>query len=384
MRTVGIKLLTATLLIILLVGGYNSATVLAAASDPGIHIVRHISNEKGTTKAAITVERMPEDARGLQFDLITSSNMKELSMTWNPKLAVEYAYYQDKTIADNKVQRTYYIVTKSMPLESNSLYIGEVVYNSIDVTFETSGEIKLLGDNLQETNINQAALKIETKYENSDNNGGSNDSNGGSDDDGKEPDDNEEKPDKPAFSDIDGHWASSYIEYVASKGLMNGTGNGKFEPNTTMTRAMFVQTMFNAEKVLFETSPQGKTNSFKDVAAGSWYEEAVNWAVEQGITTGLGNKIFGPQQEITREQMTVMMYRYCMLKGINLPEADQTAFKDQDKISSWAKEAVAAINKAGIMNGMNGNRFEPQAQAKRSEVAAVIERLAKIILPEEV
>ena len=81
--------------------------------------------------------------------------------------------------------------------------------------------------------------------------------------------------------------------------------------------------------------------------------------------------------------MAVMMYKYCQLKGIDLPKMDQVAFKDQDKISSWAKEAVAAIHGAGIMNGLNGNRFEPQAHAKRAEVAAVVERLARYVLSKE-
>lgn len=386
MRSVGIRLLTATLLVMLLVGGY-SVTVSAAASDPGIHIIRHINSEQGTTEAAITVKGLPEDTTGLQFDLIINSDIKELSMTWNPKLAVEYANYQDKNISGNKIQRTYYIVAKSMPLESNNLYIGKAVYNNVDVTFETSGEMKLIGDNLQETNINKAALKIED----SDNNGGQ-DSNSPSGDNVKPPvtDEDQQEPGNSdgdstevSFSDIDGHWAASYIQYVASKGIMNGTGKGKFEPNIKMTRAMFVQTLFNAEKALYETNPTGIANSFKDVVPGSWYEEAVNWAVEQGITSGLGNQKFGPQQEITREQMAVMMYQYCKLKGMNLPETEQTEFKDQDQISVWAKEAVAAINKAGIMNGMNGNKFEPKTDAKRSEVAAVIERFAKILLSEE-
>lgn len=414
MRRIGVKLLTAMLLVTMLVSGYNSAAVSAAASDLGIHVMRHISQETGTTKAAITIQGVPQDAKGLQFDLITSSDIDETSMTWNPKLLAEYAHYQDKTIAGNKIQRTYYIVAKSMPLESNSLYIGGAVYNNTDVKFETSGEVKWLGDKLQVTSLQQAALKIETKYDDSDdsdNNGGSDNNNGSSgegsdndqgtppptddkdepsteDGDNQEPkpDDNEGEttPDKPvSFLDIDGHWAASSIRYVASKGIMNDTGKDKFEPNVTMTRAMFVQTLFNAEKIWFETNPQGKANAFKDVVEGSWYEEAVNWAVEQGITSGLGNQTFGPHQEISREQMAVMMYKYCQLKGIDLPKMDQVAFKDQDKISSWAKEAVAAIHGAGIMNGLNGNRFEPQAHAKRAEVAAVVERLARYVLSKE-
>lgn len=429
MKSVGMKLLTTMLLLAMLVSGFTGEAVSAAASDISIHVVRHIDHKAGTTRAAITVEGIPQGAKGLQFDLMMGSDVDEVSMTWNTQLLSEYTHYQDKAIGSDKVQRTYYVVAKAMPLESNSLYIGEAIYNNIDVKFETSGEVISLGDKLQQTQY-QASLKMESYHVNEEDNGGNNnDSNGGGsgddsstppdvdpdkpsadggdteepnkpstdDEDKQEPkpgddgdqedsessSDNEEatNPNKPvSFDDISGHWAASSIQYVASKGIMNGTSKGKFEPNVTMTRAMFVQTLFNAEKVLYETDPQGGVNVFKDVAAGSWYEKAVSWAVEQGITSGLGNQTFGPQQEISREQMAVMMYQYCKLKGIDLPMAGEAEFKDQDQVNSWAEEAVAAIHGAGIMNGVNGNAFEPQAKAKRAEVAAVMERLASRML----
>lgn len=179
------------------------------------------------------------------------------------------------------------------------------------------------------------------------------------------------------FKDIiEGHWAKESIGYVVDKGILKGVSEGSFAPNDDMTRAMFATVL---HRLAGEAAVSGK-NAFKDVKAGSWYENAVIWAAEKGIVNGIGGSVFAPNSSITREQMAVMLYNYVKAMGIELPQNESKAnFKDQAGISAWATEAMESMQKAGIIQGDDKNNCNPKAQATRAEVAVMLHRFMKMI-----
>jgi hypothetical protein len=180
------------------------------------------------------------------------------------------------------------------------------------------------------------------------------------------------------FSDVGrSDWFYDNVALVQINGLMTGTSPTTFAPNMPLTRAMFVRILANLEKVDLS---QYTTSRFSDVPVAQWYTSAVEWAADMGIVTGIGNNMFAPNANVTREQMAVMLYNYINFKGITLPANNASApFADESEISSWAIEAVKAIQAAGIISGRPGNLFDPQATATRVEVATIFARFIEIM-----
>ncbi|ENZ39384.1 hypothetical protein HMPREF1085_05393 [Enterocloster bolteae 90A9] len=182
----------------------------------------------------------------------------------------------------------------------------------------------------------------------------------------------------PVFNDISGHWAEEHILFVASRGLLNGTGNSQFSPNTGMTRGMFVTALGRLAGIDPASYQSGK---FNDVAVTAYYAPYVNWAAQTGIVNGTTDTTFSPDSRITREQMAVMMANYADKLGYELPATlEAVTFVDNASISSWSAEAVKAMQQAGILAGKDGNRFDPQGTATRAEVATVLHRFVEIVI----
>ena len=137
-----------------------------------------------------------------------------------------------------------------------------------------------------------------------------------------------------------------------------------------MTRAMFVTVLMRLSGV--EADNNVKTR-FRDVKSGAWYAGAVAWAVDMGIVDGTSYFTFSPDAPITREQICKMISNFADAIGTELyPTTDAKTFKDQNKISGWAKKYVAKCQKAGIVQGKSGNVFDPQGNATRAEVATIL------------
>jgi len=169
-------------------------------------------------------------------------------------------------------------------------------------------------------------------------------------------------------------WFASYVNVVVTRNLFHGVGDGRFAPNQNMTRAMFVQVIFN-----MAGQPAGSTNaSFVDVPANAWFAQPVNWASNQGIVAGVGPNTFAPNTPITREQMAVMIVRHAEVMNIHLPAGTPITFTDQGSISPWARSAVDIVSAAGIVSGREGGNFAPQATATRAEVAAIFARYLQV------
>ena len=143
------------------------------------------------------------------------------------------------------------------------------------------------------------------------------------------------------FTDVStSDWYYNSVEYVASNGIMSGISTTKFNPTGQMTRAQFVTVLYRmTDNVVTVGQP---TINFSDVSAGTFYYEAVNWAVANGITSGIGNNCFGPNGVVTREQMATFANRYInkFQPGKISESVFPKVYADDSSISSWAKEAI--------------------------------------------
>ena len=179
------------------------------------------------------------------------------------------------------------------------------------------------------------------------------------------------------FSDTNNHWAARYITFTSARGMFSGVGNDLFSPDTPMTRAMFAQVLANIESVDLSVY---KTSRFTDVDDTAWYMAAVEWAADKGIVNGVGDGQFNPEANVTREQMAVMLSNYIRYKQYVLPTVTMAAFTDESSISSWAFESVKMIQASGIVSGRPGNIYDPSGMATRAEVATIFARFVDIYI----
>ena len=182
----------------------------------------------------------------------------------------------------------------------------------------------------------------------------------------------------PAFTDIHNHWAADNILFAASRGLLSGTSDTTFSPGTGMTRGMFVTALGRLAGINPDSYQTGK---FTDVKADAYYAPYVNWAAQNGIMEGVTATTFAPDTNINREQMAVIMANYAKKLGYDLPKTLRAVtFADNAQISSWAKDAVRAMQQVGILAGKANNCFDPKGTATRAEVATVLRRFVKIVI----
>lgn len=182
----------------------------------------------------------------------------------------------------------------------------------------------------------------------------------------------------PAFTDITGHWAADNILFAASRGLLSGTSDTTFSPDTGMTRGMFVTALGRLAGINPDSYQTGK---FTDVKADAYYAPYVNWAAQTGIVEGVTATTFAPDTNINREQMAVIMKNYAAKLGYDLPQTlKAVTFADNTQISSWAKDAVKSMQQAGILAGKVNNCFDPKGTATRAEVATVLRRFVEIVI----
>lgn len=176
------------------------------------------------------------------------------------------------------------------------------------------------------------------------------------------------------FTDVpDTYWGAEAIDFVSSRELMNGVGNKLFAPGDKLTRGQLCQLLYN-----LEDAPASGDSAFTDVADGAWFADAVDWAAFQGIVSGYGNGAFGPNDPITREQLTVMLYRYAQLKGYDVRVGEDTnilSYTDAQAISEYAVSAMQWACGAGIIKGTgDGSMLSPLGDATRAEVATMLMR----------
>jgi hypothetical protein len=180
----------------------------------------------------------------------------------------------------------------------------------------------------------------------------------------------------PAFTDIENHWAKEDIDFVVSRGLFSGTSETTFSPDTSMSRGMFVTVLGRLANVDVDNYNE---SSFNDVKSDAYYMGYIEWAIKNNIIKGIGNGNFAPEQAITREQMAVIIMNYAKTMDLKLIQAhEENIFDDSAKISDYAKDAVKQMQMAGILNGKNGNLFDPQGTTTRAEISAVLHRFVEL------
>ena len=180
------------------------------------------------------------------------------------------------------------------------------------------------------------------------------------------------------FSDVDADdWYYEYVKYINSNKLMNGITADKFAPNDTVTRAMFVTVLYRMEK-----EPVAAKADFADVPEGAYYENAVGWAVQEGIVNGVSETKFAPDNTITREQMATIIHRYMKYKGLDMNEenADITSYVDFENISDYAKDAFRYACSKGIISGTSKTTLAPKESLARAQMAAIFQRCENVLL----
>ena len=175
-------------------------------------------------------------------------------------------------------------------------------------------------------------------------------------------------------------WAHVGIDFVLKSGLFYGTSDTTFEPDGEMTRAMLVTVLYR-----LEGQPKPTTeNPFGDVAAGTWYTDAVIWAAENKIVNGIGGDLFDPDGSVTREQMAAILYRYSVFKGLTMTQgAFAMTYPDEAGISAYALEAMRWANAEKLINGteLDGTVYlDPQGSATRAQVATILMRYVQNVL----
>ena len=177
------------------------------------------------------------------------------------------------------------------------------------------------------------------------------------------------------FADVAGDaWYAGSAYYTYANSLISGTSPTTFSPEEVTSRAMVATVLYR-----MEGSPDisgGPT--LGDVPAGSWYEQSMAWAAENGVITGVGDGRVQPERGITREEMATVLYRYASARGVDTSVADSSlgVFNDADAVSSWAEDAVRWAVGEGILRGIEGG-IAPQNSLTRAEMATMLMRFSQ-------
>ena len=176
------------------------------------------------------------------------------------------------------------------------------------------------------------------------------------------------------FPDVtEGDWFYDAVRYAYETGLMDGVGDNLFAPNSQTTRAQLVT-------ILHRLAGQPAVSGdliFTDVEAGTWYADAVAWAAENGIVNGTTDTTFAPGEDITREQLVTVLYRYAESKGYDVSaSADLSGYPDAGQVQDYAQPAMAWAVAEGIVEGVDGN-LNPTGDATRAQIATILMRFCE-------
>ncbi len=162
------------------------------------------------------------------------------------------------------------------------------------------------------------------------------------------------------------HWASGVVSRAVEYGLINGYKDGRFGPNDKVTRGQVAVILWN---MAGKPTARGAARTFPDVTAGKYYYDAVRWASSVGVVNGYGNGRFGPNDNVTREQLAVMLSNYAQGKG---SAAIYRSMRDAGSVSSWARSAVGWCFRNKIISGTKDGRINPRGNATRAEAAKMV------------
>lgn len=175
------------------------------------------------------------------------------------------------------------------------------------------------------------------------------------------------------FTDVPpGAWFYEAVSYVYREEIMNGVSDTIFQPNGKMSRAMVATVLYR-----LEGEPDASYHRvFTDVPDGQWYTDAIMWAYEKGIIGGYGNSRFGTQDNVTRQQLATMLYRYANVVDMDTSEwGSLSGFRDRNQVSDWAREAMEWAVGSGLIAGVTDTTLVPNGTATRAQCATILMRL---------
>jgi len=180
------------------------------------------------------------------------------------------------------------------------------------------------------------------------------------------------------FRDVsEDDWFYGAVRFVNANGLMTGTGDDTFSPNTNLSRSMIVTILWRLAGE--PTDTEGTT--FDDVQSGRWYSSAIAWAAGNGIVNGFGDGRFAPSDDITREQLAAILMRFAYWKDLDVvADANLASFDDSNRISGWAQEAMSWANATGLITGRTETTLAPQGTATRAEAATMLMRFVENVI----
>jgi len=179
------------------------------------------------------------------------------------------------------------------------------------------------------------------------------------------------------FTDLAvGAWYEDAVAYVYRHDLMSGFSEDTFGPNAALSRAQLCQILYNMEGRPAVTG----SGSFSDLADGAWYTDAVTWAASQGIVDGYGGGLFGPDDNITREQLASILYRCAQARGDDVSVGEDTnilSYSDAADVAEYAISAMQWACGAGVITGISESALAPRGEATRAQTAAMLMRFCE-------
>lgn len=174
-------------------------------------------------------------------------------------------------------------------------------------------------------------------------------------------------------------WYADAVQYVYENGMMSGTSETTFSPDVTTTRGMIVTILYRLEGSP-DLSNENLGYPYADVDANAYYADAVYWARQNGIVSGMSAEQFAPNNAITREQMAAILYRYAQFKGYDVSaKADLSVYTDAAQVSTYATDAMAWANGAQLITGTSQATLTPAGNAIRAQVATILMRFCENI-----
>ena len=179
------------------------------------------------------------------------------------------------------------------------------------------------------------------------------------------------------FSDVpSGAWYAEAVNEMANRGIVSGTGGGRFSPNGLLTRAEFATMLSKCALSGGELNEYAYRTPFSDVPQSHWASRFINWASEAGVIAGTGSGKFSPDRRVSRQDITVMVTSYAKAMGLQLPQTNAPVlFLDENSIDGYAKASVTTCQRAGIISGRGNMRFVPKGTATRAEAALILYNL---------
>ena len=180
--------------------------------------------------------------------------------------------------------------------------------------------------------------------------------------------------DEPFVDVAEGDWFYDAVVYAYQNELMDGVGGNRFAPNSETTRAQLVTILYRLEG---QPAVSGDL-PFTDVETGTWYTNAVLWAAQNGIVNGVTDTTFAPGDEITRQQLVTILYRYAEAKGYDVSaSADLSGYPDAGQVQDYAQPAMAWAVAENIIQGMEDGTLKPAGNASRAQIATILMRFCE-------